>query len=137
MLLFSELSTQKIRTCINQMMAVIGISCVIFLLIPTKQIPISEFTDRQVWQWLDALTGQHNLFPSLHVGLTLTIIICLFRYQSWWGRLLLILLFAILCLATLFTRKHFVADIAGGILVATSISFFSKILGVQCAKNSP
>ena len=59
----------------------------------------------------------HNWFPSLHVALSTTAVLVLWRA---WGRVPwgMIGWAAAISLSTLFVHQHHLADIAGGVLLA-------------------
>lgn len=97
-----------------------GISFIIFwrASIPYPR-PDTAIIQNDFFRWgfdlMYKIDGPNNTFPSMHVSLTWIVM-----YQLWhhglprWA----CVLYAILvCLSTLFTKQHFVYDIAGGFVV--------------------
>lgn len=88
----------------------------------------------------DVYAGDHpyNDFPSLHVSTSTIIAI------HWWrlGRkytLPLIVWAALIAMSTVMIRQHYVADIAGGLILAfgTSLFFLSRLLSPTPAAPAP
>ena len=107
----------------------------LFLLIPTTNIR-PEVPGNTVWEhlmrFLYRIDAADNLFPSIH---------CLVSWFCWIGvrrrkeipfayRWFSFAAAAAVCLSTLTTRQHVIADVAGGILLAEACYFiagYSKI----------
>jgi membrane-associated phospholipid phosphatase len=117
-LLFVVESKNAVVQWANDMLAGAIISAVISFIYPTKQLPVTNWTSDPLYIFLDAISGQYGLFPSLHVALPAITLMHLFRYLGSSGRTFFLFWFVLICLSTLFVRKHFVADIAGGLAVA-------------------
>lgn len=125
-----------------------GVCFICFILIPTTNIR-PEITGGTLWDNLMRLLYQidsaDNLFPSIH---------CLVSWFCWIGvrrrkeiplvyRWFSFVAAAAVCLSTLTTRQHVIADVAGGILLAEGCYYvagypkvcavYSKI--IACLKN--
>lgn len=70
-----------------------------------------------IWEFSNVMALSHNWFPSLHVALSSTAVLVLWR--AWgrtpWG---MIVWAAAVSVSTLFVHQHHLADIAGGVLLA-------------------
>jgi membrane-associated phospholipid phosphatase len=70
-----------------------------------------------IWELSNSMALSHNWFPSLHVALSSTAVLVLWR--AWgrvpWGMIAWALLVS---LSTLFVHQHHLADIAGGMALA-------------------
>lgn len=81
--------------------------------------PSSKIIENDVFRWgfdlMHTIDGPNNTFPSMHVSLT-----CIVMHQLWkhgFSKWMCFSYAALVCLSTLFTKQHFVADVIGGIMV--------------------
>ncbi len=103
-----------------------------YLIYPTRCDPVSlEGYPPSVWMWvmrfLHTVDSPENLFPSLH---------CLLAWACWvgvrfkkdisvWWRISAIVMAVAVCLSTLTTKQHVLADVPGGILAAELTYFIA------------
>ena len=100
---------------------IMTISTVIFIVIPTtigweRQVPNGFFDNG--FHFLHYIDKPHNLFPSLHISLSATLVIMVSNNHS--SRLLkaaLWLWMFLICISVLVVHQHHLADIAGGFLL--------------------
>ena len=107
-----------------------AISFVIFLLLPTTNVR-PDIADTDVWgammKFLYTIDAPDNLFPSLH---------CLVSWLCWVGirknksvpplyRHLSLVAALAICISTLTTRQHVIADVIGGIILAELCYFLA------------
>lgn len=118
-LLFAK-KQEDIKTWAQDCALVITVSAIIYLIFPTSQIDIPDSaTGPYLMNVLDGLTGEFNLFPSLHVAFTATVLMAVFRMNSNCKvNAILSVWFVALCFSTLLVHKHYVLDIVGGIMIA-------------------
>jgi membrane-associated phospholipid phosphatase len=97
------------------------VAAAIFLLFPLqggypKDPPGSGFWGG-IWELSNTMALSHNWFPSLHVGLSSTAALVLWRAygKAPWG---MITWASAVSVSTLFVHQHHLADIAGGVLLA-------------------
>jgi len=75
--------------------------------------------------------AKYNLFPSLHVALTLIIIHGIWPYLEAKTKRLYILIAILLILSTLLTYQHHIIDVFGGILLAYVVKFINVNLSLK------
>ncbi len=117
-----------------------GICFLLFLLIPATNIR-PEIIGETVWdtlmKLLHRLDAADNLFPSIH---------CLVSWFCWIGvrkrkdistlyRHFSLAMAVAVCISTLTTRQHVIADVVGGILLAEVCYYFSGTTKI-CATYS-
>lgn len=118
-----------------------GICFLLFVLLPTTNIR-PEITDTNIWGFLmDFLYNvdpADNLFPSLH---------CLVSWLCWAGirsnksipkayRYLSLIIAIAICISTITTRQHVIADVISGVLIAELTYFiagYNKVSNVYGA----
>lgn len=105
-----------IRQWERRMAAAIAVAGLVFLLLPGQLTHAVE--DAGIWQplaeWTRVLAGRHNLLPSLHVALTLVIVIAVWPRAGAAARAALVLWSAALAVSTLLTHQHHVPDVIAG-----------------------
>lgn len=114
-----------------------GICFLFFLLIPTTNIR-PEVTDTNIWgnlmKFLYQIDAADNLFPSIH---------CLVSWFCWIGvrkrkdipalyRYFSLLAAAAVCISTITTRQHVLADVIGGVVIA-EICYYLAGFPALCA----
>lgn len=70
---------------------------------------------RTAFVWMFGFDQPGNTFPSLHVGTTATAALMLWNKP---GRWIWAVWAVLICLSTVTVKQHYVADVAGGLLVA-------------------
>ena len=110
------------------------ICCACFLLLPTTNtrpdIVGTSIFDAAMG-WLYSADAADNLFPSIHC-LTSWFCVIAVRKQKCiplWYRVLSVLLALAVCLSTLTTKQHTIADAAAGVLLAEGSYWFVKKSG--------
>lgn len=98
-----------------------SVAAVIFLLFPLEggyppRPEVAGITGA-IWEFSNVLALSHNYFPSLHVALSTSAALAIWRTQDTvpWGMLLWA---GAVSISTLFVHQHHLADIAGGVLLA-------------------
>lgn len=98
-----------------------SVAAAIFLLFPLEggygKDPPGTGLWGGIWELSNTMALSHNWFPSLHVALSSTAVLVLWR--AWgsvpWG---MVAWAAAVSLSTLFVHQHHLADIAGGVMLA-------------------
>ena len=129
-------NSMRIKTCSQDMAVAILISFCIYIAIPTQQIPITQFTQCPFYISLDSLTGQNHLFPSLHIALSLIIICYLFPYLTRTAKLVAVAGFFLICASTLFTHKHVLVDVVGGVTLALAVMISAHLWRDRFARSA-
>jgi membrane-associated phospholipid phosphatase len=93
------------------------IAGLLFFFFPTKSLYQAQETNNFFWSLTYTLTGKYNLFPSLHVSLTLLFLKPLKYYSTNNIKILFTILAILLLLSTVFTHQHHIADVIGGIIL--------------------
>lgn len=68
------------------------------------------------------VAGQHNMLPSLHVGLSLLTLSCVWADAGKFWRAVLAAWWLVMTASVLLTHQHHVADVAAGIALAWALS---------------
>lgn len=112
-----------------------GICFLLYLILPTTNIR-PEITGNTVWddlmKLLYSVDAADNLFPSIH---------CLVSWLCWIGvrrrkdisllyRNFSLAMAVVVCISTLTTRQHVIADVVGGILLAEICYYLSGTMKV-------
>lgn len=126
LVIFLLFRARVFQSAVLSMIATFLVSYVFFALLQTYvDRPVLTGSDVFTKMVRDVYAGDHpfNDFPSLHVSTSTIIAI------HWWrfgGRFTwpLILWAALIALSTVMVRQHYVADIAGGLVLAFATSFF-------------
>lgn len=71
----------------------------------------------------DKLNLDHNYFPSLHVTFALTLALFIIENKSKWLKWVFMCWVIIVSASTLFTKQHYIIDVAGGIALG-AISYY-------------
>jgi membrane-associated phospholipid phosphatase len=71
--------------------------------------------------WVQSIDPPGNVFPSLHVAFAIQLALILRVHRPRVGALLLVMA-ALLSLSTLFTKQHFIADVAGGLALGAAMA---------------
>jgi membrane-associated phospholipid phosphatase len=129
--------SMKVRMCGRDLTITILISFLIYVVIPTQQTPITQFTQCPFYIFLDSLTGQNQLFPSLHIALSLIIICYLFPYLTRTAKLVTGAGFFLICASTLITHKHVLLDVVGGVTLALAVLISGRLWPDRFARNEP
>jgi hypothetical protein len=116
------------RWYVTRGLAVVGISLVIFIVVPTQIAGRSS--DHGLGNGITAALYENmvaideppaNAAPSLHVSLTCLLGLALYRdFPKWWP--VTVLGVVLVWLATLFTRQHHLIDVVTGVLLAAVVS---------------
>lgn len=97
--------------------AQVVIAGVFFVLFPVAPIDAPDGGNLSM-ELADRMNLTWNYFPSLHVALALSCALVLDRNFGGPGRIVLWLVTALIVASTLFTKQHFIADVAAGGLLA-------------------
>ncbi|MGB8814403.1 MAG: phosphatase PAP2 family protein [Paracoccaceae bacterium] len=99
------------------LMVQIALAALVFLVFPVTGPNPAPTQAPKVFYWADAVNLSYNNFPSLHVALTATTALAL---RGHLGRVqgLVMLWAAAICVSTLFTWQHTLADVSGGLALA-------------------
>ena len=110
------------------------ICCACFLLLPTTNIRpeiIGTGFFENAMRWLYRTDAADNLFPSIHC-LTSWFCVIAVRKQvtvpKWYKALSVVMAFAV-CISTLTTRQHVLADVIAGVLLAEGSYWFVRKSG--------
>lgn len=93
------------------------ISGIFFFFFTTQSIYPPPSQKNLFWDFTIAITGKYNLFPSLHVTLSLLLIKVFIYYSKKNIKIILTILAILLILSTLFTHQHHLLDIIGSIIL--------------------
>lgn len=121
-------TSQAIRQFARSLQILIIISGIGFLLFPSDD-PVIPATPSGVSGFLydiaDGVNLQHNLLPSLHVGMA---VVCAYAYSRQLSRTATALCWgaaAAIAIATLLTRQHYIADVFAGGVVGWLVAYAS------------
>ncbi len=126
------------RSLIAAFLLTCTVSISIFIFFPTYVKPaIFHANDifTEVLRFIHKNEGRYDAFPSGHVYIT--VLLALF-YNQWYPRYKIywVLILMIVSFSTLFTHQHYIADIAGGMVVALlGFHFGSRWAGFPIFRN--
>ena len=98
-----------------------------FILVPAEPIDaISTGTHAfgKVFHFADWINLTHNYFPSLHVAIAVTCAVCYGHSTSPAAAILFWLWAAMIALATLVTRQHYIADVFAGAILGIAVAIY-------------
>ena len=99
-----------------RMALAIAVAAVVFLIVPGRLGYASA--EAGAWQpvaeWTRVLAGRHNLLPSLHVALTLVIVMSVWPRTGLFARVALAVWTVALAASALLTHQHHVMDLLAG-----------------------
>jgi membrane-associated phospholipid phosphatase len=125
----------EVKLLTLKMILAITVASIIFVLLPCVNgyppLPENNLTD-----FANLVTGTYNLFPSLHVCLTLIIVHAFLKHLPLAAKAILIFTTLLLISSTLFTHRHHLADVAGGLLLAQIIIILAKYLKRELTNRS-
>ncbi len=130
----SRMGRVRFRRALLAMILVCLVSWTCFLLIPaavTRPDPASIETGwlRWIFECLHRVDASHNSFPSLHVGSTW---VCTFAFLGRRTAWLWFIAAILISLSTMLVEQHTVADVIGGVVLATLGWVASgRILGIS------
>lgn len=114
---------QTFRWFVVRGLAVVGVTLVIFMAVPTrtKERPSTHDLSGLTAQIYDTMIAidepPANAAPSLHVSLTFLLALALLRdFPRWWP--VIVTGVGLVWLATLYTRQHHMIDVATGAMLA-------------------
>jgi len=116
----------KIRLWTEQMSAAIIISVCFFLLFPAtlgySETKPSTFLSPEI---INIITGTYNLFPSLHVALSLITIKIIWLELKIAGKFFIAIWALLMTISTILTHQHHILDVVGSLFVFwATISIF-------------
>jgi len=125
---FTIRQSQPYYQLIFKLIVAIGVAGLCFYFFPTQAgfppKPLSSDVDAVIV----AITGNHNLVPSLHVCLTWIICMSIYPFVNTGSQLFLKIIMVILPLSTLITHQHHVIDIISGMLLAIFIEILFRYI---------
>lgn len=98
----------------------------IFFLVPTRLGFVRESDPRQykaIFWLLFKIDHPHNLFPSLHIAYSLTIILSVLKKNERYLQWILIAWLAAISFSVLLVHQHHILDIVGGVILSTVIHY--------------
>lgn len=95
----------------------IFLSFLIFVIFPSELGYSTKPIGKKLNSIIDLIAGRHNLFPSLHVTLTLVIIHSILPFCKKLDKLLLLSIAFVLPLSTVFAHQHHIFDVFLGIIL--------------------
>ena len=116
--------------CAHMLMVTLSFLC--FILLPTT-MERPAVTGGGFWNWLMRVVywvdSPENLFPSLHCSTAWLCWVGMRRRKDLplWLRTLVLLLSIAVCVSTLTTRQHVLADVASGIALAEACSLLGAV----------
>jgi membrane-associated phospholipid phosphatase len=114
-------SSVDVSDWIWDLWCVLIISTLIYLVFPTEYVEYNPSFVNQLSPLLGSMEDNYHLFPSLHTALIAMTIFHLYRYQTWNERMFFWLWFVFILASTLFTHKHYLADLGGGFFLAIAV----------------
>lgn len=118
---------QSVRQWERRMALAVLVAGGVFLALPSQ--PGYAPQDAGAWsawaQLAQAVAGRHNMLPSLHVGLSLLTLRCIWPGASRGLRQLLGVWWLAMTASVLLTHQHHVADVGAGIALAWVLTAFS------------
>jgi membrane-associated phospholipid phosphatase len=128
------------RSLVAAFLLTCTVSISIFIFFPTYVKPATFYANdifTSLLRFIHENAGRYDALPSPHIYIT--VLLALFydrwypRYKSYW-----ILIPIIVSLSTLFTGQHYVADIAGGVVVAfLGFHFGLRWAGLPIVRRQP
>jgi membrane-associated phospholipid phosphatase len=115
-----QLNESELWTLVRRLVVASILGSLVFILLPSE-VGFAEHTDAGRWQPLYDLVysvdGRANAVPSFHVIYTSTILLALMDVATPRLRVLYALWLVVVCASTVFTHRHHLLDVAGGIAI--------------------
>ena len=129
------LQKEQLKILKREMQLAIIISGCIFLLLPTKLGFIRpdklDYLD-PVFQLMYKMDQEYNLFPSLHITLSMLLILNLVKATGRYTRILFAFWMLGIMVSVITVHQHHLIDIIGGIILSILIHFFMHRHSTEC-----
>lgn len=119
------------------------VAALCFLLLPIDDAPVQVAEHgiaAAIFRIADVMNLHHNNLPSLHVAFACTLALAYAPRASRGGAALLYAWAVAVTLSTLFTRQHFVADVAAGVVLGVAcwrlVAYSSASSGAMRSRGS-
>ncbi len=117
---------RQVNSITIKLISAIIISGFFFIFFPTILGYDNQDINPSLVKFNKIVTGNHNLFPSLHVALATIIIEALCKNTSKSNKWILLFFLLALSFSTLFTHQHHLLDVIGGFALAISLINLEK-----------
>ena len=126
--------TKDFRKSIYGYVSIILISSLIYFIFPVKtirpEIAADTFTMNVVYNLYSTLLP-YNLFPSLHVGLSIFTSVLAFKFKNV-GRYLFAILAFFITLSTLLIKEHYIIDLIAAMVLVLIVYYSLFENGLEC-----